>query len=146
MTLAQRLIEPGNAGVKKLYLVPTLDKEFGNELFHPKFSPIPSPLSELPDLYQFSQAFIIKIIEVWAGRRSISQVNRIFQRSVFRTITELTTPATKSCQIRKIYIAQPIEGVLEITVTLRVLDRVRSLSLRVEGVDKRWICTDLNLL
>ncbi|MEY3128632.1 MAG: hypothetical protein RIS06_1188 [Actinomycetota bacterium] len=100
----------------------------------------------MSSLYQFSQAFIIKIIEVWAGRRSISQMTRNCHRSVLRRITELATPTTKSCQIRKIYIAQPIEGVLEITVTLRVLDRVRSLSLRVEGVDKRWICTDLNLL
>jgi len=41
---------------------------------------------------------------------------------------------------------QPIEGVVEVTVTLRVIDRVRSLSLRLEGVDKRWICTDLNLI
>lgn len=146
MTLAQRLIEPTNSVVKKLYLVPTLDKEFGSELFHPKFSPIPSALSELPDLHQFSQAFVVKIIEVWSGRRSVLQMNRNCHRSVLRRITELATPATKNCQIRKIYIAQPIEGVLEITVTLRVLDRVRSLSLRVEGVDKRWICTDLNLL
>ena len=54
MTLAQRLIEHNNSGSNKLYLVPTLDQEFGNELFHPKFTPIPSALSELPDLHQFS--------------------------------------------------------------------------------------------
>ena len=69
MTLAQRLIEHNNSGSNKLYLVPTPDQEFGNELFHPKFTPIPSALSELPDLHQFSNAFVIKIIEVWSGRR-----------------------------------------------------------------------------
>jgi hypothetical protein len=52
----------------------------------------------------------------------------------------------QSCQIRKLYTNQPIEGVIEVVVTLRVKDRVRSLTLRFEGVDKRWICTDLNLL
>ncbi len=49
-------------------------------------------------------------------------------------------------KIRKIYLTQPIEGVIESTVTLRIKDRVRSLILRFEGVDKRWICTELFLL
>jgi len=31
-------------------------------------------------------------------------------------------------------------------VTLRFNDRVRSLVLRFEGVDKRWLCTELALL
>jgi len=31
-------------------------------------------------------------------------------------------------------------------VTLRIKERVRSLILRFEGVDKRWVCTELNLL
>ncbi|MFM8190797.1 MAG: Rv3235 family protein [Candidatus Nanopelagicus sp.] len=53
---------------------------------------------------------------------------------------------TKKCWVRKIYISQPIEGVVEVTATLRIKDRVRSLSLRLEGVDKRWICTELNLI
>ncbi|MDA3030671.1 MAG: Rv3235 family protein [Actinomycetota bacterium] len=30
--------------------------------------------------------------------------------------------------------------------TLRIKDRVRSLTLRFEGVDKRWVCTELKLL
>jgi len=41
---------------------------------------------------------------------------------------------------------QPIEGVVESTVTLRIKERVRSLILRFEGVDKRWVCTELKLL
>jgi hypothetical protein len=49
-------------------------------------------------------------------------------------------------KIRKIYISQPIEGVAETTVTLRIGERVRSLILRFEGVDKRWLCTELVLL
>ena len=49
-------------------------------------------------------------------------------------------------KIRKIYLTQPIEGVIEGTVTLRIADRVRSLILRFEGVDRRWICTELFLL
>lgn len=42
--------------------------------------------------------------------------------------------------------SQPIEGVLEVTVTLKIKNRVRSLILRFEGVDKKWICTELDLI
>jgi hypothetical protein len=130
----------------KLYLVPSVDKEFGTEWFHPKFSPIPSALTDLPELNQWSESFVIKVLEVWSGRRALSQLSRNCHRSVLKRINEQITPLTQKCQIRKLYLHQPIEGVVEVTVTLRVVDRVRSLILRFEGVDKRWICTELSLL
>jgi 6-phosphogluconolactonase/glucosamine-6-phosphate isomerase/deaminase len=65
---------------------------------------------------------------------------------VLKKINEQMSSLTQKCQIRKFYFNQPIEGVVEVTVTLRVIDRVRSLILRFEGVDKRWICTELTLL
>ena len=46
-------------------------------------------------------------------------------------------------KIRNIYISEPIEGVGEVTVTLRYEERVRSLVLRFEGVNERWLCTEL---
>ncbi len=146
MTITQSLPQVVPNQTKKLYLVPTTDKEFGNELSHPKFSPIPSSLAELPDLFQWSENFVIAVIEVWSGRRSALQLSRNCHRSVINKIIEEGKHLNQKCQIRKLYTNQPIEGVIEVVVTLRVQDRVRSLTLRFEGVDKRWICTDLNLL
>jgi len=146
MTITQSLPQVMPIQKKKLYLVPTTDKEFGNELSHPKFSPMPSSLEELPDLFQWSENFVIAVIEVWSGRRSALQLSRNCHRSVVNKIIEQGKNLNQSCQIRKLYTNQPIEGVIEVVVTLRVKDRVRSLTLRFEGVDKRWICTDLNLL
>lgn len=146
MTITQSLPQEVPNQTKKLYLVPTTDTEFGNELSHPKFSPIPSSLAELPDLFQWSENFVIAVIEVWSGRRSALQLSRNCHRSVINKIIEEGKHLNQKCQIRKLYTNQPIEGVIEVVVTLRVQDRVRSLTLRFEGVDKRWICTDLNLL
>ena len=53
---------------------------------------------------------------------------------------------TSVCKIRKIYLSEPVEGVAESSVTLKINDRVRSLILRFEGVDNRWLCTALDLL
>ena len=130
----------------KLYLVPTIDTEFGNEWSHPKFSSTPSNLTDLPDINEWSESFIITIIEIWSGRRGVMQLANNCHRSVINKLIKEGKELDNSCRIRKIYLNQPIEGVIEAAVTLRIKERVRSLILRFEGVDKRWVCTELNLL
>lgn len=130
----------------KLYLVPTIDTEFGNEWSHPKFSSMPSNLTDLPDINEWSESFIITIIEIWSGRRGVMQLANNCHRSVINKLIKEGKELDNSCRIRKIYLNQPIEGVIEAAVTLRIKERVRSLILRFEGVDKRWVCTELNLL
>jgi hypothetical protein len=134
------------ANKTKLYLVPTIDTEFGNEWSHPKFSSTPSNLTDLPDINEWSESFIITIIEIWSGRRGVMQLANNCHRSVINKLIKQGKELDNSCRIRKIYLNQPIEGVIEATVTLRIKERVRSLILRFEGVDKRWVCTELNLL
>lgn len=130
----------------KLYLVPTIDTEFGDEWSHPKFSSMPSNLSELPNINEWSKSFVITVIEIWSGRRGVMQLANNCHRSVISTLIKQGKELDNSCQIRKIYLNQPIEGVIEATATLRIKERVRSLIIRFEGVDKRWVCTELNLL
>jgi hypothetical protein len=134
------------ANKTKLYLVPTIDTEFGNEWSHPKFSSTPSNLTDLPNINEWSESFIITIIEIWSGRRGVMQLANNCHRSVINKLIKQGKELDNSCRIRKIYLNQPIEGVIEATVTLRIKERVRSLILRFEGVDKRWVCTELNLL
>ena len=146
MTLTQHITEIVPTKTAKRYLIPTPDSEFGPEWFHPKFSPMPSPLSELPDSYAWSKSFVIAVLEVWAGRRSVMQLAKNSHRSVISKILSQGKTLSEVCQIRRIYINQPIEGVIETTVTLSIKNRVRSLILRFEGIDKKWICTELRLL
>ena len=87
----------------------------------------------------------VGVVEIWASKRPAMQLARWSHRKVFK---QLTSPSQIGigAKIRKIYICQPIEGVIEATVTLQIGDRVRSLSLRFEGVDKRWLCTELVII
>jgi hypothetical protein len=146
MIINQPKPAPIFANKTKLYLVPTIDTEFGNEWSHPKFSSTPSNLTDLPDINEWSESFIITIIEIWSGRRGVMQLANNCHRSVINKLIKQGKELDNSCRIRKIYLNQPIEGVIEATVTLRIKERVRSLILRFEGVDKRWVCTELNLL
>ena len=146
MTISQSISVPTLNNNRKLYLVPSIDKEFGKEWTHPNFSPTPSARADLPNLYEWSESFIISVIEIWSGRRGTIQLSKNCHRSVINKIIKQGSQLNHPCQIRKIYLSQPIEGVLEVTATLRIKDRVRSLTLRFEGVDKKWVCTELNLL
>ena len=146
MIINQPKQAPIFANKTKLYLVPTIDTEFGNEWSHPKFSSTPSNLTDLPDINEWSESFIITIIEIWSGRRGVMQLANNCHRSVINKLIKQGKELDNSCRIRKIYLNQPIEGVIEATVTLRIKERVRSLILRFEGVDKRWVCAELNLL
>ena len=146
MIINQPKQAPIFANKTKLYLVPTIDTEFGNEWSHPKFSSTPSNLTDLPDINEWSESFVITIIEIWSGRRGVMQLANNCHRSVINKLIKQGKELDDSCRIRKIYLNQPIEGVIEATVTLRIKERVRSLILRFEGVDKRWVCTELNLL
>ena len=146
MIINQPKQAPIFANKTKLYLVPTIDTEFGNEWSHPKFSSTPSNLTDLPNINEWSESFIITIIEIWSGRRGVMQLANNCHRSVINKLIKQGKELDNTCRIRKIYLNQPIEGVIEATVTLRIKERVRSLILRFEGVDKRWVCTELNLL
>lgn len=131
----------------KLYLVPTIDSAIADTSVDPIFGPQPSSLSELPDVNAWSKSFVIGLIEIWAGKRPAMQIARSCHRNVHSKLQSYgRSLAADTPKIRKIYLDQPIEGVIESTVTLRIKDRVRSLILRFEGVDKRWICTELVLL
>ena len=132
----------------KLYLVPT-PEYFGrgvDDYSDPEFLAKPSPLSDLPDIQEWVTKFALSIVEIWGGRRSANQLSRWCHRQVHQQLLVKSSTIKTAPKIRKIYISQPIEGVAETTVTLRIGDRVRSLILRFEGVDKRWLCTEFVLL
>jgi hypothetical protein len=74
------------------------------------------------------------------------QLARWTHRATFEKIMKDVGGKRALPKIRNIYISQPIDGVGEVTVTLRYDERVRSLVMRFEGVDKRWLCTELFVL
>ena len=130
---------------RKLFLVPTPQHLDGEEV-DGEYLPKPSPLSELPPLQETVNRYVLGIVEIWGGRRQPMQLARLSHRVVYSKITSMAGNYREIPKIRRIYITEPIEGVAETTVTLRFNDRVRSLVLRFEGVDKRWLCTELVLL
>ena len=106
----------------------------------------PSYRSELPPLQETITRYVLGVVEIWGGRRQPMQLARLSHRSVYATLLNMAGEKREIPKIRKVYISEPIEGVAETTVTIRFNERVRSLVMRFEGADKRWLCTELALV
>jgi hypothetical protein len=102
--------------------------------------------SELPPLEVSISRYVLGLVEILGGRRQPMQLARLSHRVVYARIVELAGSQREIPKIRKFYISEPAQGVCETTVTLRLKDRVRSLAMRFESSDSRWLCTDLSLL
>lgn len=126
----------------KLYLIPTSH----GESFDPDFAPNPSPLSDLPNIERWTLTYVVSVVEIMAGRRPAQQLARSTHRFTYNSLIRSIGQINEVPKIRRIHRHQPIEGVVELTAVLTFKNRVRALMARFEGVDRKWLCTELELL
>lgn len=126
----------------KLYLVPTSH----GESYDPDFAPNPSPLTDLPNIERWTLTYVVSVLEILAGRRSVQQIARSTHRFTYNSLLKKIGNVKEVPKIRKFHRHQPIEGVVEVTVTLVFSERVRVLAARFEGVDRKWLCTEIEIL
>jgi len=126
----------------KLYLIPST---FGEE-FEPGFEPVPTSASELPELHTWTMKFAISVIEIWAGRRQPAQLISKCHRHVYMHLLKQVGSQKEIGRIRSIHQCEPLDGICESTVTVRFGERLRVMVIRFEGVDQRWLCTELQLI
>ena len=126
----------------KLYLVPTaFDDEFDAD-----FAPEPTSSHDLPELKQWCENFARNVLEIYAGRRTPTQLTKAFHHRIFTELLNKSGSEKEVGHIRKLHIHEPLDGVCEALVTVRFGERLRALTFRFEGVDGRWLCTALRLL
>jgi hypothetical protein len=112
----------------------------------PRFAPKPTSATDLPDIKELTSQFIHNVLEIWAGRRSASQVQAMCHHLIFADLQKNTGQQKLVGKIRKINVTEPLDGISESTVTVRYGDRLRVVAIRFEGLDQRWLCTALNLI
>ena len=125
-----------------LYRSPSL---FG-ESFDDDDRPQPTSAADLPDIRKWVMSFTVNLLEIYAGRRQPAQLAARCHRVIYLQLLAHAGRAKEIGRIRKIHQDQPLDGICETVVTIEYRDRVRSLVLRSEGVDGRWLCTALRLL
>ena len=126
----------------RLYLVAST---FGEE-YDIDFAPEPTSATDLPDINELTSQFIHNVLEIWAGRRSASQVQAMCHHLIFADLQKKAGQQKLVGKIRKINVTEPLDGISESTVTVRYGDRLRVVAIRFEGLDQRWLCTALTLI
>ncbi len=126
----------------KLYLVPS---HFGEDFDGDDF-PQPTSASELPELHTWTMTFVVALLEIWAGRRQPAQLAARCHRIIYSELLRKTGSQKEVGKIRTIHQNQPLDGICESTITVRFGDRLRAIVIRFEGVDGRWLCTELALV
>ena len=139
---ANRKVEKLPEQRAKLYLIPTT---FGEE-FEPGFEPVPTSATELPELHAWTMKFAVSVVEIWAGRRQPAQLISKCHRQIYMNLLKQVGSQKEIGRIRSIHQCQPLDGICESTITVRFGDRLRAMVIRFEGVDQRWLCTELRLI
>ena len=126
----------------RLYLVAST---FGEE-YDEEFAPEPTSSADLPDIHELVFQFLHNVVEIWAGRRSASQVQSLCHHLIYSDLQKRVGEQKLLGRIRKIKVTQPLDGISESTVTIRYGSRLRVAAIRFEGLDQRWLCTALTLI
>lgn len=137
---------PAEAVVLRLVPPPTSAPRFDDE---DDASPR-TPLAQLPASRPFAHALVQRLLEVLAGLRPVSQLQRDTSFELFAELEQELVrvqrpagPRPSRRDVRSVHVQEHEEGVAEVCATVRRGGRVTALALRLEGVDGGWRCTAL---
>lgn len=113
--------------------------------------PRPTPRSELPDPRGWTGRLAQAIAEILAGARPAGQLARYatldvlehLERSTGRLGTRTNGAAPLRPVVASVHVSEPADGVAEACAVVNTGPRRRAIALRLEGLDGRWRCTEL---
>jgi hypothetical protein len=138
-----------------LRLVPRGPLDAGALLADPDEEPgARTPLAQLPPARPFAHALVQRLLEVLAGLRPVSQLQRDTSFELFLELEQVVACHTAARRrhaerrptrrdVRSVHVQARADGVAEVCATVRRGGRTTALALRLEGVGGAWCCTAL---
>ena len=112
--------------------------------------PVRTPTGDLPSARPFAHALVQRLLEVMAGLRPLSQLQRDTSFELFEELERVLCarprtagPRPSTRDVRSVHVQTRGDGVAEVCATVRRGGRVHALALRLEGVSGAWRCTAL---
>jgi hypothetical protein len=118
----------------------------------------PSSTSSLPDPQPLIENLTRCVVEILAGARELDQISRWVTDEVHRHLLKRVVLSARARQARgqkavrpafvigSTTICEPADGVVEAVVIVRGRARTRAVALRLEGLDRRWRASAINVL
>ena len=113
-------------------------------------TPVRTPVSELPPARPVAHALVQGLLEVLAGVRPVTQLQRGTTPELFAQLERVVhgrpravgaRPVTGA--VRSLHVQERPDGVAEVCATVRRGPRMAAVALRLEGIRGRWTCTEL---
>ncbi|WP_374946528.1 Rv3235 family protein [Agreia sp.] len=122
------------------------------------FGAQPASTSSLPNPVPLMENLARCVLEVLAGARDLDQLSRWVADDVYRHLLKRVVLSTRARQARGAPIGrpsfrigntitcEPADGVVEGVVIVHGKARTRAVAIRLEGLDKRWRASAINVL
>lgn len=120
-------------------------------LTEPDDEPDPGGLDHLPDPRRWSALLAQAVVEILAGRRPAGQVVRWTDRDVFERIARSAPRRAERVggtpvRVRRVRVSTSVDGTVEAVAVVDDGTRCRALAMRLEGLQRRWLCTALDIV
>lgn len=116
----------------------------------PYFDRQPTARQHLPRPEAFAAGLGQALVEVMWGARPPSQVVRWTSDDVQAVVARRSLVATRRGLrsgrppvVRRVRVCEPADGIAEVSLVVIAGGRVRAIALRLEGLDGRWVVTEL---
>ncbi|MDQ1555754.1 MAG: hypothetical protein QOI02_756 [Actinomycetota bacterium] len=118
----------------------------------------PAPTSELPDPRPLLENLTRCVIEILAGARDLEQIARWVTDDVYKHLLKRVVLSTRARRARgqratrpafsiaSTSVCEPRDGVVEAVIVVRGRARTRAVAIRLEGLDRRWRASAINVL
>lgn len=122
------------------------------------FGAQPTSTSRLPDPTPLLENLTRCVIEILAGARELEQISRWLSDEVYRHLLTRVVISSRARQakgqpavrpafsIASTTVCEPRDGVVEAVVVVHGRARTRAVAIRLEGLDRRWRATAINVL
>ena len=122
------------------------------------FGQQPAERASLPDPQPLLENLTRCVIEILAGARELEQISRWVTDDVYRHLLKRVVLSARARQAKGLpgarptftigstSMCEPRDGVVEAVVVVHGRARTRAVALRLEGLDRRWRATAINVL
>jgi len=115
------------------------------------FGPQRTLSRDLPEPEEWVRHIAQALVEVMSGARPAPQVIRWTSPEVFAVVARRSavsgrrSAVAKRALVRRVRICEPADGVVEACAVVVDNGRVRALAMRLTGVDRRWVVSELQV-
>jgi len=114
--------------------------------------------AHLPDPEPLLVNLTRSVLEVLAGARELDQLIRWVTQEVYETLLKRVVLAARAraatgravhrprLTVLRTVVSEPVDGVVEAVVIVQTPVRVRSIAIRLEGLDSRWRASAISVL